>query len=228
MIDIEMATFKPLIRKSGEYINAEDWNQIQEGLLAEVINLERQLINLKEYVNNMMETFILTGLESQYGKSYQLDELVPGETKTYETKSMGLITKQWLPVARGRPDYVCGFGITDYFEILHFWAAAENGDKKMLDVELSYVDGTSQVIGSQLFVNDKNSLSVNKDKDNPYLEFLVGANRTSWYKYQVINKNPEKKVGYIYFKNSNPNAVPRIGNVIYTKVKIKPLDYSPT
>lgn len=223
-----MANFEPLLRKPGEYINAEDWNKIQEGLLGEIIRLDKELGSLKNYVDNMMETFTLIGLESQYGKSYLLDEPIPGESKTYESKVMGLITKQWLPVSRDREDYICNFGIMEYFEVLHFWAGAEKGDKKMLDVELVYIDGPPAVIGSKLFINDRNSISTIKDSDNPYLEFVAGPNKTSWYKYQAINNNPEKKVAYIRFKNTNPESTPRIGNVIHLKSRIKPISYNPS
>ncbi len=218
-----MAKFEPLLKKPGEYINAEDWNNIQQGLLEEILRLEKELRALKDYVDNMGESVTLTEVDSPAGKFYPLDVLVPGESKTYESRAMGLITKQWVPAARGVEDVICEFGITDFFEILHYWSGAENGDKKTLEIELRYVDGTSEVIGSKLFINDRNTISLNRDKDNPYLEFITAPNRTAWYKYQVINKNPNKKVGYIVFKNINPECTPRIGNVIHTRSKIKPM-----
>jgi hypothetical protein len=216
-----LAKFEPLIRKPGEFINAEDWNSIQEGLLGEISRLEGELIDLKKYVDNMSESLTLMGVESHAGKAYTLDSLIPGEIKTYEIRAMGLITRQWVPAARGVKDTICEFGITDFFEVLQFWAGAENGEKKMLDIELRYVDGTSEKIGANLFVNDRNDISLNRDNENPYLEFISSPNRTAWYKYQVANKNPKKKVGYVTFNNNNPECTPRIGNVIHLRSKIK-------
>ena len=60
-----MVEFKSIIRKAGEVIRSEDWNSIQEGLIAEISNLEKKLETLKKYIENMSERITLTGLESQ-------------------------------------------------------------------------------------------------------------------------------------------------------------------
>ena len=74
-----MTEFTPIIRKAGEVIRSEDWNSIQEGLLAEIVTLEQKIASLKNYIENMSERITLTGLESGAGRSFGLDEEVPGE-----------------------------------------------------------------------------------------------------------------------------------------------------
>ena len=54
---------------------------------------------------------------------------------------MGMITRQWVTSVIGEGD-ICHFGITDYFDVLYFWAGAENGNQNMLDIELEYADDT--------------------------------------------------------------------------------------
>ena len=58
-----MTEFTPIIRKAGEVIRSEDWNSIQEGLLAEIMTLEQKIASLKNYIENMSERITLTGLE---------------------------------------------------------------------------------------------------------------------------------------------------------------------
>ena len=64
---IDMTEFTPIIRKAGEVIRSEDWNSIQEGLLAEITTLEQKIVSLKNYIENMSERITLTGLESEQG-----------------------------------------------------------------------------------------------------------------------------------------------------------------
>lgn len=213
-----MAEFKPIIRKAGEVIRSEDWNSIQEGLLAEITSLELKIESLKTYIENMSERITLTGLESVAGRSFGLDEEVPGETSTYRVKSMGLITRQWVTAVMGEGD-LCHFGITDYFDVLYYWAGAENGNQNMLDIEIEYADDTIAKLLENGYVNDKNTLSESNEA-NPYIEFLY-SDFGIWYKYQIKNPHPNNQVRYVRFRNVNPDSNPRIGNTIQMKTRVK-------
>jgi hypothetical protein len=213
-----MTEFKPIIRKAGEVIRSEDWNSIQEGLLAEITTLEQKIESLKTYIENMSERITLTGLESVAGRSFGLDEEVPGETSTYRVKSMGLITKQWVTAVMGEGD-LCHFGITDYFDVLYYWAGAENGNQNMLDIEIEYADDTIAKLLENGYVNDKNTLS-EANEANPYIEFLY-SDFGIWYKYQIKNPHPSNQVRYLRFRNINPDSNPRIGNTIQMKTRVK-------
>lgn len=215
-----MTEFKPILRKPGEVIRSEDWNRIQEGLVADIIYLEEKIRTLKEYVDNMSERITLIGLESAVGRSFGLDELVPGESTHYRDKTMGLVTRQWVPSVIGEGD-ICHFGITDYFDLLYFWSGAENGDQGCLDISLEYIDDSIQKISENAYINDRKKLS-ESSKDNPYIEFLY-SDYGIWYKYQVRNPTPEKEVRYIKFRNTNADCNPRIGNVIQLKTRVQPL-----
>jgi hypothetical protein len=227
------ANFKPIIKNAGDTIRADDWNKIQlglaeeisrvhEGLLEETIRLREELKRLREYVNNMGESTNLTSLSSPIGRPYRLDEVVQGEATSYETNAIGLITKQWIQVAKGVGD-ICAFGVTDYFEEFYYWAGAENGDKNILDIELEYIDGQVEKVGSKLYINDRSKLS-SKSPENLYIEFLYAPNGSVWYKYKAKNKYPDKEVRYIKFKNINPASTPRIGDVLHLRSRIKPMN----
>ena len=203
-----MAEFKPLLKKPGDTIRSQDWNDLQE-----------EVRELRKYVNNLGERLTLTGLDSTAGKGYNLNEVVPGENKSYGVKTMGLITKQWVPAVKGVGD-ICYFGITDYFEVLYYWSGAETGDKNMLDISLEYIDGSTAKIGNNLYINDKTKLS--PPVDNKYLEFLYSESGI-FYKYQAINPNPEKEVRLIKFKNLNQECNPRIGNVLNLRARLRPI-----
>jgi hypothetical protein len=215
-----MAEFKPILRKAGEVIRSEEWNAIQEGLLTEVTKLEAKIATLKEYIDNMSERITLAGLESVAGRSYALDEEVPGEGANYRVKSMGLITRQWVTAVVGEGE-VCHFAITDYFDILYYWAGAENGNQEMLDIELEYSDDSIAKITENGYVNDKNTLSESVEA-NPYIEFLY-SDFGIWYKYQVKNPHPENEVRVIRFRNTKGDCNPRIGNTIQLKTKVHQL-----
>lgn len=224
--------FKPIIKNAGDTIKADDWNRIQlglieeirkthESLLEETIRLREELKRLREYVDSMGESTNLTSLSSPVGRPYRLDEVVQGEDASYETNAIGLITRQWLQAAKGVGE-ICAFGVTDYFEEFYYWAGAENGDKKILDIELEYIDGQVEKIGDKLYVNNKSKLSP-KSPENPYSEFLYAPNGNVWYKYKAKNKYPENEVRYIKFKNINPVSTPRIGDVLHLRSRIKPM-----
>jgi hypothetical protein len=208
-----MAKFKPILKKPGDVIRSEDWNKIQEDIKAD---LER----IEEYISKMTETVTLTNVESPVGKSFNLMDIVPGETSSYNSNVMGLITKQWL-LEKGKVGEICRFGVMDSFDILYYWSGAENGDKKTLNIVLEYMDGTTAGIEG-LFIHDRTKLRP-AGQDNPYIEYILSPNERVWYKYQIVNPNPEKEVRYISFKNVNAECTPRIGNVIQYKTRIKPL-----
>jgi len=203
-----MAEFKPLLKKPGDTIRSQDWNDLQE-----------EVRMLRMYVNNLGERLTITGLDSTAGKGYNLNEVVPGENKSYGVKTMGLITKQWVLAVKGVGD-IYYFGITDYFEVLYYWSGAENGDKNMLDISLEYIDGTTAKMGSDLYINDRTKLS--PPKDNKYLEFLYSESGI-FYKYQAINPNPEKEVRLVKFKNLNQECNPRLGNVLNLRARLRPI-----
>ena len=215
-----MPNFKPIPKKPGEIIKSDDWNKIQTDVRVDLEQLEATIRDLKEYVNNMLETGTLTNVESPTGTSFRLDETIPGETANYGVRVVGPITKQWLTLEMTTPE-ICRFGIIDQIDVFLFWAGAEKGDKKCLDVTLEYVDGTSTSLGN-LFVHDWSRLRP-KGKDNPYVEYLLSPNERVWYKYSLQNPNPANEVRYITFTRTNKDAVPRLGNVLQYRAKIKPL-----
>ncbi len=216
-----MPTFKPAIKKPGEIIRSDDWNKIQTDVRSDLESLEAAIRDLKTYVNNMLETGTMTNMESPVGTSFRLDETIPGETANYGTRALGPITRQWLSLDFANPE-ICRYGITDQFDVVSFWAGAEKGDKKCLDVSLEYIDGTTTSLGN-LLLHDWSRLRP-KGKDNPYVEYLLSPNERVWYKYTLKNPNPDKEVRHIIFTRTDKDAVPRIANVIQCRAKIKPLE----
>ena len=200
---------RSLVKKPGDVIKSEEWNR-----------LVAELITLREYVNNMGESMTITGLTSPNGQSYDLDvENPPG--LSYGARAVGLITKQWLSPIPTNTGEVCSFGITDYFETMQYWAAADNGDKPSLDLILEYIDGSTYKAGEKLFVNNRATLSARDPTgSNPYFEFLR-APYGNWYKYQIRNKSPDKEVRFVRFFNTNKDCVLRIGNVLHLRSRIK-------
>ena len=215
-----MTTFKSILAQPGQPIRAEDWNKMQEGLVHDIAQLEALLAKVKEYVDNMAETVLLSNIESTEGKAYGLNDPLPGEVGTYQTNVLGLITKQWLPARQGAAE-ICRFGLTDFFEHIYYWAAAEKGNKKTLEIGLEYVDGTNEKI-KDLYIHDRRKLAP-KGTDNPYVEYLLSPNEWVWYKYKLTNPHPDKEVRYINFRNINPESTPRIGNILHLRSKIKPI-----
>jgi len=86
-----MVEFEPIKRNPGEVIRSEDWNKMQEDIRADLAELERKLGVLKDYIDNMQETETLLNISSLVGKSYNLNEVLPGETASYETAIVGLL-----------------------------------------------------------------------------------------------------------------------------------------
>jgi len=208
-----MVKFKPIRKNPGDVIRSEDWNRIQDDIRAD---LER----IEDYLSKMVETVVITNVESSVGKSFSLLDVVPGEKSSYESSVMGLITKQWC-LPGGEVGEICRFGVMATFDVIYYWAGAENGDKKALDITFEYVDGTTATISS-LFVHERGKLRPTGDS-NPYLEYLLSPNERVWYKYQATNPNPEKEVRYISFKNTQAGCTPRIGNVLHYISRIRTL-----
>jgi hypothetical protein len=215
-----MTKFNPILRKPGEVIKSEDWNKMQEDILADIEELAHKLDVLKEYVDNMEESATMLNMDSQIGKAYKLDEVITGENSSYEAPILGLLTKQWLRT-KGDIGDICRFSIVARLELLDYWSGAENGDQKALEATFNYIDGTSAVI-SDLFVHDRRKLRP-KGTQNPYLEYLLTPNEYVWYRYQLVNPNPEKEVLSVTFKNTVVDCTPRIGNVIHYRSKIIPM-----
>lgn len=214
-----MTKFSPILRKPGEVIKSEDWNKMQEDIRDEIEELKRKLEVLKDYIDNMEESTTMLDMNSLVGKSYNLDEVIKDETASYDASVVGLITKQWL-IPKGEVGDICRYSVVAHLNSLEYWSGAENGDKKALQIVFNYMDGTSALI-SDLFVHDKNELRP-KGTENPYLEYLLSPNELVWYRYRVINPNPEKEVLTVSFKKTIVDCTPRIGNVIHYSSKIKP------
>jgi len=104
---------------------------------------------------------------------------------------------------------------------MDFWAGAENGDKKTLEIVFEYIDGTNAVV-SDLLIHDRSKLR-SKGTDNPYIEYLLSPNENVWYRYHIINPSPTKQVLTVSFKNTNTDCKTRIGNVIHYSSKISPI-----
>ena len=214
-----MANFKPKLAEPGQPIRSSDWNSIQQSLLEEILRLEAANAELRNYIDNMTQMILIPNLVSVEGKSYGLGDPLPGEVGTYQTDVLGPITRQWVPSTPGAA-VICKFGLTDYFGQLFYWAGAEKGNKKTLDIILDYVDGTTETLKDN-FVHDRAKLAP-KGSDNPYTEYLLSPNQWVWYRYTFANPHPEKEVRYITFRNTVPECTTRIANVFHLRVKIKP------
>ena len=216
-----MPEFKPIARKPGEVIRSEEWNKMQEDIRLDLEKLEKNLVELRTYVDNMSETVTLVNLDSPAGLSLPLDQTVSGETTNYGTRVMGLISKQWLAHAGEPPAEICRFGITDYVDLFYFWAGSEKGNAKVMDISIEYVDGSSSTVPG-LYVHDCAKLSP-KGRDNPYVEYLLSPNERVWYKYEVKNPNPTKEIRHVTFVKNKADSIPRIANVFQYRSRIKPL-----
>ncbi|HUI01872.1 MAG TPA: hypothetical protein VLU99_00755 [Nitrososphaerales archaeon] len=169
----------------------------------------------------MSEINTMTGLDSPEGRSYRLDEKVPGETGTYSTDLLGFITRQWVPSVRDAVVDICRFTVANLFDQLDYWAGAENGNQKALDIVIRYVDGTQET-AKDLVIHERKKLSP-KGAENPFVEFLLSPNQWVWYRYRLANPRPEKEVLSVTFRNSNPKATVRVADVLQLRTRIKPL-----
>jgi len=216
----KMPKFKPITRKSGELIRAEDWNNMQEDIRADIEDLDGKITQLRQYIDSLNESTTILNPASPTGNSYNLDENVPGEKANYVTTVVGPITRQWA-LEKGKVGEICKFGLAEYFEALDYWAGAEDGDKKSLEVLFEYLDGTSATVGG-LFIHECSRLRP-KGSDNPFLEYLLSPNERVWYRYRVKNPNPSKEVFNITFRKTDQACILKIGNVINFKSKMTTL-----
>jgi hypothetical protein len=214
-----MTKFNPILRKPGEVIKSEDWNRMQEDIRDDIEELKRTIDSLKDYIESMQESTTMLDMNSLVGKPYNLDMTIPGETQGYDASVVGLISKQWL-IPKGEVGDICRFSVVATINSLEYWSGAENGDKKALQIVFNYMDGTSALI-DELFIHDRTKLRP-KGAENPYLEYLLTPNELVWYRYRIINPNPEKEVLTISFKKTIADCTPRIGNVIHYKSNIIP------
>ncbi|MEM1986440.1 MAG: hypothetical protein QXG36_03220 [Nitrososphaeria archaeon] len=215
-----MPKFKPITKKPGELIKAEDWNRIQEDILKDLEEIEKSVVELRRYVESLTESATILNPASPVGTSYELNVPVPGESASYNATVVGPITRQWA-IERGKVGELCRFGLAAYLEVLEYWAGAEDGDKKALDIVFEYLDGTSSVV-SGLFINECSRLRP-KSSENPYLEYLLSPNERVWYRYRLKNPHPEKEVFNISFRKIEPNCILKIGNVIHYRSKMSPV-----
>jgi hypothetical protein len=214
-----MAKFSPILKKPGELIKSEDWNKIQDDIQADIAELTQRLQTLRDYVDTMEESATMLNMDSTVGKAYALDEVISGEIASYDAPIVGVLTKQWL-LPKGATGDICKFSVVSRLQSLEYWSGAEKGDKKALELTFNYIDGTSAVV-SELFTHDRTKLRP-KGSDKPYLEYLLSPNEHVWYRYQVMNPNPEKEVLSVGFSNNIEGCTPRIGNVIHYRSKITP------
>jgi len=214
-----MVEFEPIKKNPGEVIRSEDWNNMQDGIRADLEELERKLQDLKTYTDSMQETTTLLNISSLGGTSYNLNEVIRNETTSYEAPIVGLLTKQWL-LEKGKTGEICKFGVVTHLDSIDYWSGAENGDKKALEVIFDYMDGTNAV-ASGLFVHDRSKLRP-KGAETPYVEYILSPNEYVWYRYRIGNPNSEKEVLNISFRCTDPECTPRIGNVLHYKSKITP------
>ncbi len=201
--------FKPDYKKPGETIRSEDWNRIQDELVA-----------LRKYTSNMTRSTMLTGLESPIGTSQSLST---GENEEFDygIDVLGLITKQYY-LGSGDVGDICRFGITDYADIIYYWSGAANGDKEGLQISLEYFDG-SEWTADNLYIHEWSRLRPKGEK-NPWTEYLYSPNQHLWYKYALRNPNPEKGIRFISFKDTSPIAGVRIANVMQYVTRLWPLE----
>lgn len=214
-----MVEFEPIKKNPGEVIRSEDWNNMQEDIKTELEELERKLQELKDYTDSMQETTTLLNISSLGGTSYNLNEVIPNETASYEAPIVGLLTKQWL-LEKGKTGEICKFGVVTILDSIDYWSGAEDGDKKALEVIFDYMDGTNAVVGG-LFVHDRSKLRP-KGAANPYIEYILSPNEYVWYRYEIDNPNPEKEVLNISFRCTDSACTPRIGNVLHYRSRITP------
>jgi hypothetical protein len=215
-----MPKFKPIVRKPGELIRAEDWNKIQEEISQDIMELDEKISKLKQYIDSLVETTTILNPASPLGISYSLNENIPGERGNYMINVVGPITRQWA-LEKGRVGDLCRFGLATYLESLDYWAGAEDGDRKALEIVFEYVDGTSATV-SGLFIHECSKLRP-KGTDNPYIEYLLSPNERVWYRYRVKNPNPEKEVFNITFRKTDPACILKIGNAVHYRSKITTL-----
>lgn len=195
-------------KKPGDLIRSDEWNKILD-----------ELVSLRSYIDSMTRSVTLTNLASPTGISYGLSGGVPDEFN-YGTDVMGLITRQYF---LGREDTgdICRFGLNDLADTISYWSGAAFGDKEALSVIFEYVDG-SVYEAKDLFVHEWSSLRP-KGQKTPYVEYLQSPNQRLWYRYVIVNPNPEKEIRYLTFRDTSKDCALRIANVLHYVTRVKPL-----
>lgn len=215
-----MTDFSPRPARPGEPIRSEDWNYIQQAMLAEIVSLQARCDELRRYVDNMSVLHTMTNVESTEGKSYRLDETIPGEVGSYGAGIVGLISRQWVPPVKGAVG-ICRFTVTNSFDQLDFWSGAEGGNRNALDVTLNYVDGTTETF-SGLFIHDRGALAPSGD-ENAFVEYLLSPSQWVWYRYRLTNPHPDREVVSVSFANASSEARSRVGNVLQLRARVRQL-----
>lgn len=195
-------------KKPGDLIRSEEWNKIIDELAA-----------LRKYIDNMTRSVTLTQLLSPIGKSYSLSTNVEDEFN-YGIDIMGLITKQFY-LDKASVGNICKFGLNDHADVISYWSGAAGGDKEALDILIEYVDGT-MYNARGLFIHEWSNLRPRGQK-NPYVEYLQSPNQRLWYRYVLVNPNPDKEIRYITFADSSKDTAVRIANVLHYTTRVKPL-----
>ncbi|MCD1294337.1 hypothetical protein CUJ83_04905 [Methanocella sp. CWC-04] len=204
--------YEPMYKKPGDLIRSDEWNKIVDELKA-----------LKSYIENMTRSVTLTALPSPIGRSFALSTGVT-EDFNYGVDVMGLITRQYYGGAQQTGD-ICRFGLSDYADIISYWSGAANGDKEALVISIEYVDG-SVFTSEKLYIHEWSNLRP-KGSKNPYVEYLQSPNQRLWYRYVLVNPDPDKEIRYITFKDSDPDCALRIANVMHYVTRVKPLAVKP-
>ena len=195
-------------KKPGDLIRSEEWNKILDELVA-----------LRSYIDNMTRSVTLTSMSSPIGKSYGLGSGIE-EDFNYGTDVIGLITKQYF-MGRSEAGDICRFGLNDQADLISYWSGAANGDKEALEIDIEYVDG-SVFTSDKLFIHEWSNLRPRGNK-NPYSEYLQSPNQRLWYRYNIVNPNPDKEIRFITFRDTNQAIAVRIANVLHYTTRVQPL-----
>jgi hypothetical protein len=195
-------------KKPGDLIRSEEWNRILD-----------ELVELRSYIDNMTRSITLTELSSPVGASYGLSTGV-SEEFNYGIDVMGLITKQYYLGSKETGD-ICRFGICDNADVLSYWSGATGGDAEAIEIQLEYVDGSVYKTDRQV-IHDWSTLRPKGNK-NPYVEYLQSPNQRLWYRYTMVNPNPEKEIRQITFRDVNATSAARIANVLHYVTRVRPL-----
>lgn len=201
-------TFEPIVKKPGDVIRSDEWNKIQE-----------ELVSLRKYIDNMTRSVTLTALPSPIGSAYSLSSNVPDDFN-YGIDVLGLISRQYY-VGKAETGDICKFGLNDYADTISYWSGAANGDKEAIEIQLEYIDGSVHT-SEKLVIHEWTNLRPKGNK-NPYVEYLQSPNQRLWYRYALINPNPDKAIRYITFRDITKDVAVRIANVVHYTTRVKPL-----
>jgi hypothetical protein len=201
-------TFDPQLKKPGDVIRSDEWNNILE-----------ELVSLRKYIDNMTRGVTLTGMPSPIGTAYSLSSGVP-EDFNYGIDVIGLITRQYY-LGKAETGDICKYGLADYADSVSYWSGAANGDKEAVEIVLEYIDG-STFTSEKLVIHEWTNLRPRGNK-NPYVEYLQSPNQRLWYRYVLVNPNPEKPIRYITFRDVGKDTAVRIANVLHYTARVRPL-----